>query len=52
MTVGEESDPALADVVEDYDASAFAEDFGYRLAWPIERGVRDTLDTYDAMRTR
>jgi UDP-glucose 4-epimerase len=52
VTVGEDADPALAGVVEDYDAGALARDFGYRLAWPLERGVRHTLDTYDAMRTR
>jgi UDP-glucose 4-epimerase len=50
VTVGDEVDPALAGVVEDYDASGFADDYGYTLGWPLERGVRDTLDTYDMMR--
>jgi len=49
VTVGEERDPALTDTVEDYDASGFARDYSYRLGWPLERGVRDTLDTYGLM---
>jgi UDP-glucose 4-epimerase len=50
ITVGDELDPALRDAVEDYAAAAFAEAYGYKLRWPIEKGVRDTLDTYDMMR--
>jgi len=50
VTVGDELDPALRDAVEDYDAAAFAGAYGYELRWPLERGVRDTLDTYDLMR--
>ena len=30
--------------------AAFADAYGYELRWPLERGVRDTLDTYDLMR--
>ena len=52
VTVGEAFDPALVDVVEDYDASAFTNDYGYQPAWPLERGVRATLDAYDAIRSR
>lgn len=49
VTVGEEYDPALTGTVEDYDASAFASRYGYALGWPLERGVRETLDTYARM---
>jgi UDP-glucose 4-epimerase len=52
VTIGDEADPALADVVDDYDAGSLAGDYGYRLAWPLERGVAQTLAAYDAMRTR
>jgi nucleoside-diphosphate-sugar epimerase len=51
VTIGEEHDPALTDVVEDYDATAFARHYGYALGWPLERGVQDTLDTYARMDT-
>jgi nucleoside-diphosphate-sugar epimerase len=49
VTIGSEIDPALSDVVEDYDASAFSQYYDYEMAWPLERGVKTTLDTYDAM---
>jgi nucleoside-diphosphate-sugar epimerase len=52
VTIGDEADPALAGVVADYDAHLLARDFGYQHAWPLERGIRHTLDAYDAMRTR
>jgi nucleoside-diphosphate-sugar epimerase len=52
VTIGDDVDPALADVVEDYDARLLAGDYGYQLAWRLERGVAETLDAYDAMRTR
>ena len=42
--------PRARDTVEDYDASAFEAAYGYKLRWPLEKGVRDTLDTYDLMR--
>ena len=51
VTVGDEHDPALFDVVEDYDATAFASQYGYALGWSLEQGVRDTLDTYARMGT-
>jgi nucleoside-diphosphate-sugar epimerase len=49
VTVGDGNDPALANVVEDYDANAFGSHFGYQRAWPLEKGVRDTLHIYDRM---
>jgi hypothetical protein len=52
VTVGEEIDPALDGVVEDYDATGFTDRYGYRPSWPLEAGVRATLDTYDAIRRR
>lgn len=47
VTVGDKLDPALTDVVEDYDGRAFSQDYGYALQWPLERGVCDTLDGYE-----
>jgi UDP-glucose 4-epimerase len=52
VTVGDDTDPALEGVVADYDASGFADRYGYRPQWPLARGVRATLDTYDTMRNR
>jgi nucleoside-diphosphate-sugar epimerase len=50
ITVGDDVDPALAGVVEDYDATGFFDQYGYRSLWPLQAGVRATLDTYDAIR--
>ena len=52
VSVGNEIDPALDGVVEDYDAGGFAERYGYHSRWPLEAGVRATLDTYDTIRAR
>ena len=42
-------DPVLADVVEDYDASALAEACGYTMRWPLERAVPDAIEQYEQM---
>jgi nucleoside-diphosphate-sugar epimerase len=52
VTVEDAFDPALADIVEDYDASAFEEAFGYRMSWPLEKAVPDALDRFAAMARR
>jgi nucleoside-diphosphate-sugar epimerase len=49
VTVADEVDPALADVAEDYDASAFSDYYGYALHWPVEKAVPDTLGAYERM---
>jgi UDP-glucose 4-epimerase len=50
VTIGNEVDAALDGVVEDYDATGFVNRYNYRSHWPLQAGVRATLDTYDAMR--
>lgn len=49
VTVADGMDPVLADVVEDYDASALAEACGYTMRWPLERAVPDALGRYRDM---
>jgi nucleoside-diphosphate-sugar epimerase len=49
ITVADEVDPVLADVVEDYDASALADACGYAMRWPLERAVPATLEHYRKM---
>lgn len=47
VTVGDEIDPALKNVVEHFSAEGFATDYDYDLRWPLESGIAATLDTYD-----
>lgn len=49
VTVGDEVDPALEDVVGHFSAEGFAADYGYDLQWPLERGIAATIDAYDRM---
>jgi nucleoside-diphosphate-sugar epimerase len=49
VSLGNELDPALKDVVEHFSAAGFSNDYGYELKWPLERGIAATLDTYDEM---
>jgi UDP-glucose 4-epimerase len=49
VTVEDALDPALADVPDDYDSTAFADVYGYAMRWPLENAVPETLDTYAAM---
>jgi UDP-glucose 4-epimerase len=49
VTVEDAVDPTLADVIDDYDASAFTDTYGYVMRWPLERAVPQTLDTYAGM---
>ncbi len=49
IAVSDAVDPVLADVAEDYDASAITGAYGYKMRWPIERAVPDALDTYAIM---
>jgi len=51
VDVGDEIDDALADTVEDYEASGFVRDYARQRAWPLEAGIADTLKTYRAMAT-
>lgn len=46
----DETDQALAGVVEDYRADAFTRDYGPGPQWPLEAGIADTLKTYSRMR--
>ena len=46
VSVLNEVDTALSGVVEDYQAAGFARDFGVEAAWPLERGIAATLQTY------
>ncbi len=45
----DETDAALAGVVEDYRAEAFLRDYGVGRLWPLEAGIADTLATYARM---
>ena len=49
VTVGDDLDPVLAAVADDYDAGALAADFGCTMRWPLERAVPDALASYAAM---
>ena len=49
VSVEDAVDPVLADVAEDYDASALFEACGYAMRWPLEKAVPDALDTYATM---
>ena len=49
VTVEDAVDPTLADVIDDYDASAFTDTYGYLMRWPLEKAVPQTLDTYTGM---
>ena len=46
VTIGDAIDPALAGVVEDYDANGFCNAYTYVPQWTLEAGVRSTLETY------
>jgi nucleoside-diphosphate-sugar epimerase len=47
IAIGDDSDPPLAGVVDDYDASALDREFGYTPKWTFEDGVEATLETYE-----
>ncbi len=42
-------DPVLADVAEDYDASALLCAYGHAMRWPLEKAIPHALDTYETM---
>lgn len=48
VTVLDETDTALAGVVEDYQADGFTRDYGLAPRWTLERGIAATLETYAA----
>lgn len=45
----DERDEALAGTVEDFETEGFVRDYGVHRAWPLERGVADTLATYQTI---
>jgi nucleoside-diphosphate-sugar epimerase len=47
VVIGDGLDPALADVVDDYDASALNRHFGYTPRWTFAAGLQATLETYE-----
>jgi nucleoside-diphosphate-sugar epimerase len=49
VTLDDGVDPVLADVAEDYDATAFADAYSHSLQWPLERAIPHALDEYTAM---
>jgi nucleoside-diphosphate-sugar epimerase len=47
IVIGDELDPALAGVVEDYDDTALNRHFGYTPRWTFAAGLQATLETYE-----
>jgi nucleoside-diphosphate-sugar epimerase len=47
IVIGDELDPALADVVDDYDDSSLNRRFDYTPRWTFEGGLEATLETYE-----
>jgi nucleoside-diphosphate-sugar epimerase len=52
IVIGNELDPALAGVVDDYDDRALNGHFGYTPGWTFETGLQATLETYERMVAR
>ncbi|MCX5515769.1 hypothetical protein C3941_06005 [Kaistia algarum] len=52
IAIRDEIDEALAGTVEDYAAERFVRDFASTRQWPLEAGIKDTLDTYRTMAAR
>ena len=49
VEVRDEVDQALSGSVEDYEATAFTSDYGTARQWPLEKGIADTLATYEGI---
>jgi nucleoside-diphosphate-sugar epimerase len=45
----DEVDEALEGTVEDYATTGFERDYGVKSQWPLEAGIRATLETYSRM---
>jgi nucleoside-diphosphate-sugar epimerase len=49
VVIGDELDPALVGVVDDYDDTALNRHFGYTPRWTFAAGLQATLETYERM---
>jgi nucleoside-diphosphate-sugar epimerase len=49
VVIGDELDPALAGVVDEYDDTALNRHFGYTPRWTFAAGLQATLETYERM---
>jgi nucleoside-diphosphate-sugar epimerase len=49
IIIGDDVDPALAGVADDYDDRALTTHFGYEPRWSLERGLQATLEGYERM---
>ncbi|MBM4230439.1 MAG: hypothetical protein FJ184_06770 [Gammaproteobacteria bacterium] len=49
VKVENEFDTVLAGTVEDYQTVGFSRDYGADRQWPLEAGIRATLETYSKM---
>jgi nucleoside-diphosphate-sugar epimerase len=50
VTIDDDLDPTLEDVVDNFSANGFSADYNYDLRWPLELGIAETLATYDRIR--
>ena len=49
ISIGDDLDPALAGVADEYDDRALTTTFGYEPRWSLERGLQATLEGYGRM---